>query len=79
MKVYLFNAKKVKNNGVCFTYISDDGDQGFPGKMIVSATYTLVKQKSVDDDSSSVVLRLCMNAKLDPKEILCSPINLAGE
>ena len=64
---------EVVNNGVCFTYVSEDNDQGFPGKVIVSAMYTLVNKSS-----ESCVLRLCMNAKLDPNEILSSPINLAG-
>ena len=66
----IWNAKVVEG-GVQFTLISPDGDQGYPGTVQVTATYTL----TTVSDTKQVVLRLEMKAKLlDDKP---TPINLA--
>jgi len=57
--------------GVQFSLTSEDGDQGFPGKVQVTATYSLRPSLS----SSGVVLRLEMEAQLIGDKP--SPINLA--
>ncbi|KAG2300451.1 hypothetical protein Bca52824_036923 [Brassica carinata] len=61
--------KKHKYDGkkpyIVFTYTSPDGDQGFPGELIVTVTYKLVK-----DNELSVVM------KATPKD-KATPVNLA--
>lgn len=57
--------------GVRFSLVSEDGDQGFPGGVQVAATYSLRPSLS----SSGVVLRLEMEARLVGDKP--SPINLA--
>lgn len=57
--------------GVQFSLVSEDGDQGFPGKAEITATYSLRPSLS----SSGVVLRLDMKAQLIGDTP--SPINLA--
>ncbi|KAL0887878.1 hypothetical protein Bca101_011861 [Brassica carinata] len=61
--------KKHKYDGkkphIVFTYTSPDGDQGFPGELIVTVTYKLVK-----DNELSVVM------KAKPKD-KATPVNLA--
>lgn len=57
--------------GVQFSLTSEDGDQGFPGKVQVTATYSLRPSLS----STGVVLRLEMKAKLIGEKH--SPVNLA--
>ncbi|KAF8091452.1 hypothetical protein N665_0445s0037 [Sinapis alba] len=49
---------------IVFTYTSPDGDQGFPGKLDVTATYTLVGENQ---------LKLVMEAKAREK---ATPVNL---
>jgi aldose 1-epimerase len=56
--------------GVCCTLVSADGDEGYPGTVAVSATYTLLQY-----DDRSVTLRLQMKAQL--KDDKPTPINLA--
>jgi galactose mutarotase-like enzyme len=58
-------------SAVRFSLTSDDGDQGYPGKISVSATYSLRDAIS----STGVVLRLELQAKLLSGK--SSPINLA--
>ena len=59
-------------SAIRFTLISDDGDEGYPGKIQVSATYSLRDSIS---GSNGVVLRLELQAQL--LEGRHSPINLA--
>jgi aldose 1-epimerase len=58
--------------GVCCTLVSLDGDEGYPGSVAVSATYTLLQH---NDDEKSVTLRLQMKAQLQDNKP--TPINLA--
>jgi aldose 1-epimerase len=37
----LWSGKPVGDNGVEFTYVSQDGDEGYPGNLTVKTTYTL--------------------------------------
>jgi aldose 1-epimerase len=37
----VWKAQPTKNGGVAFTVVSDDGDQGFPGKLTATVTYLL--------------------------------------
>lgn len=39
--VWKANIKEGKNDEITFTYLSKDGEQGFPGNMTVQVTYTL--------------------------------------
>ncbi|OEU16831.1 galactose mutarotase-like protein, partial [Fragilariopsis cylindrus CCMP1102] len=58
---------QIINDGsaVEFSLLSPDGDQGFPGSIIITATYSLRPSFS----SSGVMLQLDMNAKLlEPEE-----------
>jgi aldose 1-epimerase len=57
--------------GVECTLTSPDGDQGYPGTVLVAAKYTLIPS----DSGNGVTLRLEMTAKL--KDSKPSPINLA--
>jgi galactose mutarotase-like enzyme len=64
---------QVIDSGVQFTLVSPDGDQGYPGTVQVTATYTL--KTTTSDTKQEVLLRLEMKAKLlDDKP---TPINLA--
>ena len=56
-----------------FTLDSNDGDQGYPGHVRVSATYSLRPSLS----QGGTVLRLEMNAHLMEGSDLATPINLA--
>lgn len=58
-------------DAVRFSLTSPDGDQGYPGSVEVTATYSLRPSLS----SSGVVLRLDMKANLDGDK--ATPINLA--
>ena len=59
---------------VQFSLISKDGDQGYPGSILIIATYSLGYSHINDHD---VVLRLKMQASLMSSEHLSTPINLA--
>lgn len=74
---------QIINDGsaVEFSLLSPDGDQGFPGSIIITATYSLRPSFS----SSGVMLQLDMNAKLlEPEENeenekqQLAPINLSN-
>lgn len=58
---------------VMFSHLSEDGDQGYPGKVLVTATYSL--QASNDDDQYGV--KLCLEMKASIQGIKPTPINLA--
>lgn len=73
----------VVNDTVQFTLISVDGDQGYPGGIEVTATYSLVPISNNDDrgtksnNTRGAKLCLTMQAKLLPGETKSSPISLA--
>jgi galactose mutarotase-like enzyme len=60
-----------KGKAVLFTLLSEDGDQGYPGSVLVTATYSLQAGKN----KSTVKLCLDMKAVLQGKT--STPINLA--
>jgi galactose mutarotase-like enzyme len=65
-------------NAVQFSLVSADGDQGYPGSVAVTATYSLSNSTLGDGDLiSGVVLRLEMKASLLDGETKMTPINLA--
>ena len=72
-----FNKKNWKasivNSGVQFSLHSPDGDQGYPGAVQVTATYTLRKSLS---SSTGVILGLKLHAVLLDKD-KSTPINLS--
>lgn len=43
----VWNAEKTNENTLVFTYVSPDGEQGFPGNLSVKVTYTLTDDNSV--------------------------------
>ena len=43
----VFQGKQEKENEVCFTRLSPDGEQGFPGNMLVHITYSLTPENGV--------------------------------
>ncbi|SHH87162.1 aldose epimerase family protein [Flavobacterium defluvii] len=43
----VWNAEKTNENTLVFTYISPDGEQGFPGNLSVKVTYTITDDNSV--------------------------------
>ncbi|MHC0445037.1 aldose epimerase family protein [Flavobacterium sp. 3-218] len=43
----VWNAEKKGENTLVFTYVSPDGEQGFPGNLNVKVTYTLTEDKTV--------------------------------
>ena len=57
-------------DGVRFFYVSDDGDQGYPGKVKVSALYTI--QPTPCDQS----VKLCLTLTAELLDDTPSPINL---
>lgn len=65
------NDPNTSRKGVQFSLVSKDGDQGYPGKILVTATYSLIPKKG-----GGAALRLVMKARLgdDGK---ATPINLA--
>lgn len=66
----IWDAQIVAGSAVQFILVSDDGDQGYPGKVEVKATYSLVAKPG-----KGATLKLEMEGKLlDGK---ASPINLA--
>lgn len=83
---HIWDAEIVKDEeenfgkSVKFTLVSDDGDEGFPASIRVTATYSLVHSTETKRDSANaVILRLQMGAKLleNDKNSLSTPINLA--
>ena len=70
----IWNAK-VFDNAVQFTLLSLDGDQGYPGGIEVSATYSIVPI----DCNAKMGAKICLNmsAKLLPGETKATPIALA--
>ena len=66
-----------RRSGVQFTLRSEDGDQGYPGSVEVTATYSLTKPPDPEDSNptTSIVLRLEMEARLLDEKV--TPINLA--
>jgi galactose mutarotase-like enzyme len=63
----------VLQDGVEFTLLSADGDQGFPGNVQVKATYRLLPTLS----TTGVALQLQMEATLLDDETPATPINMA--
>lgn len=43
----VWNAEKTNENTLVFTYVSPDGEQGFPGNLTVKVTYTITDDNSV--------------------------------
>lgn len=43
----VWNAEKTNENTLVFTYVSPDGEQGFPGNLSVKVTYTITDDNSV--------------------------------
>ncbi|KOP37050.1 galactose-1-epimerase [Flavobacterium sp. WLB] len=43
----VWNAEKANENTLVFTYVSPDGEQGFPGNLTVKVTYTITDDNSV--------------------------------
>ncbi|AWK05568.1 galactose-1-epimerase [Flavobacterium crocinum] len=43
----VWNAEKTNENTLVFTYVSPDGEQGFPGNLNVKVTYTLTDDNAV--------------------------------
>ncbi|NWL01515.1 galactose-1-epimerase [Flavobacterium collinsii] len=43
----VWNAEKTNENTLVFTYLSPDGEQGFPGNLNVKVTYTLTEDNAV--------------------------------
>ncbi|MDP5201777.1 aldose epimerase family protein [Flavobacterium sp. DG2-3] len=43
----VWNAEKTDGKTLVFTYVSPDGEQGFPGNLNVKVTYTLTEDKTV--------------------------------
>jgi aldose 1-epimerase len=43
----VWNAEKTNENILVFTYVSPDGEQGFPGNLSVKVTYTITDDNSV--------------------------------
>lgn len=53
---YMWSAEIVDDYAVCFTRLSPDGEQGFPGNLEVTVTYTLTKKQAalhIDYDAVS--------------------------
>mmetsp|Transcript_10744 Transcript_10744/g.23325 ORF Transcript_10744/g.23325 Transcript_10744/m.23325 type:complete len:465 (-) Transcript_10744:216-1610(-) len=67
----------IVDNTVQFTLISPDGDQGYPGGIQVTATYSLVHIKTEGNDSDGAKLCLEMNASLLAGETKATPVALA--
>ena len=65
---YMWNAEIVDEDSVCFSRLSPDGEQGFPGNLKVSVTYQL---GSAD---GSAYLRMIYNAVSDA-DTLFNPTN----
>jgi len=71
-------ANIINDQAVQFTLVSPDGDQGYPGGIQVSATYSLVhakKDRSGGADGAKLCLK--MHASLLPGETKSTPIALA--
>jgi aldose 1-epimerase len=49
----VWQAKPVGNNGVQLSYLSKDGDQGFPGNLSVTVVYTLTDKNELKIDYSA--------------------------
>ena len=62
---------EIVDNGVAFSLVSEDGDQGYPGELAVKATYVLTTI-----DSSNVSLSLDLQAEL--RGPTSTPINLSN-
>jgi galactose mutarotase-like enzyme len=60
---------------VMFSLLSEDGDQGYPGAVLVTATYSL--QSSNDDDDDRCGVKLCLEMKASLQGTMPTPINLA--
>lgn len=43
----LWNGKIISDNSVCFSYFSPDGENGFPGNLNISVTYTLTEGNGI--------------------------------
>lgn len=43
----VWNTEKIEGNSITFSLVSPDGDQGFPGKLEISVTYTLTEENEV--------------------------------
>ena len=66
----IWDAQLVNEKSVRFTLISEDGDQGYPGKVRVTAEYAL------ELTPSSCAVRLCLKLRADLLSSTPSPINL---
>ncbi len=71
----IWNANVV-NNTVEFTLISPDGDQNYPGGIVITAAYSLVHIDSLDDGKCGAKICLEMRANLLPGETKATPISL---
>ena len=67
----------IVENGVQFMMISPDGDQGYPGGIEVTATYSLVPIQTCNGVINGAKLSLAMKANLLPGETKATPIALA--
>jgi galactose mutarotase-like enzyme len=52
--------------GVMFSLLSEDGDQGYPGTVLVTATYSLQSSKAEDDQCG---VKLCLEMKASSPRI----------
>jgi aldose 1-epimerase len=46
----VWNAKQLGDHAIQFTYVSPDGDEGYPGKLTVSVTYTVTDDNALKID-----------------------------
>lgn len=67
---------EMDENQVKFTLTSEDGDQGYPGGIQVTAIYSLVANNN-DEDDVGAKLKLQMHGCLQEGETKASPIALA--
>lgn len=68
---------RIVNDSIQFNLISQDGDQGYPGGIEVTAAYSLVHLSNEDDGRCGAKLCLEMHANLLPGETKATPISLA--
>ena len=75
----LWTASDVGPHSVTFTLTSGDGDEGFPGEVLASATYTMLDGGD-DSCATSSTLRLTMEASLSPEspDGTLSPVNMTN-